>query len=122
MCCGSTFTVFDGINYLIIKYLIFTHLVNFGSSANLIDVADHVEGDFGQVVVLALQDLLEAGDGLLNGHQLAGVVREHLRNLATLNNVKDLLRASFFSIFSQERGNLLVSGVFLKVKSPPIAK
>jgi hypothetical protein len=97
-------SAFDGIN----NCDIFANLVNFGSrssprnktlilsAADLIDVADHVEGDLGQVVVLALQDLLEAGDGLLNGHQLSGVVCEHLRNLATLNNVINFLRPHFF--------------------------
>jgi len=48
---------------------------------DLVNVADHVEGHLGQVVVLALQDLLEAGDGLLDGDQFPGVVREHLRHL-----------------------------------------
>ena len=50
---------------------------------DLVDVADHVEGDLGQMVVFAVKDLLEAGDGLLNGHQLPGVVGEHLRHLHT---------------------------------------
>ena len=48
---------------------------------DLIDVADHVEGDLGQVIVLASQDVLESGDGLVNGDQLAGVVGEHLGDL-----------------------------------------
>ena len=35
----------------------------------------------GQVIVFSLEDLLEAGDGLVDGHQLAGVVGEHLSDL-----------------------------------------
>ncbi len=74
-----------------------------GSAADLIDVADHVEGDLREMVVLALQDLLEAGDGLLNGHQLAGVVREHLRNLERLKYVTDFLDANSSFLFSFPR-------------------
>ena len=44
-------------------------------------MADHVEGDLGEVVVLAAEDLLEAGDGLLHRHELARVPGEHLGNL-----------------------------------------
>ena len=35
----------------------------------------------GQVIVFSLEDLLEAGDSLVDGHQLAGVVGEHLGDL-----------------------------------------
>ena len=52
-----------------------------GLSDDLIDVADHVEGDLGQVIVLAGKDILEARDGLVNGNQLAGVVGENLSDL-----------------------------------------
>ena len=48
---------------------------------HLVNVADHVEGDLGQVIVLARHDGLEPGDGLGNGHKLAGVVGEHLGDL-----------------------------------------
>jgi len=48
---------------------------------DLIDVADHVEGDLGQVIVFASKDVLESGDGLVNGDQLAGVVGENLSDL-----------------------------------------
>ena len=48
---------------------------------DLIDVADHVEGDLGQVVILAGEDLLETSDGLVNGDKLAGVVGENLSDL-----------------------------------------
>ena len=48
---------------------------------DLIDVADHVEGNLGQVIVLASKDVLESRDGLVNGNQLAGVVGEHLSDL-----------------------------------------
>ena len=52
-----------------------------GLGGHLVDVADHVEGDLGQVIVLASQDVLESGDGLVNGDQLAGVVGENLSDL-----------------------------------------
>src|SRR5690349_22931977 len=42
----------------------------------LFDVADHVEGLLGQIVERTRQDLLEAVDGLLQGHVLAGEARE----------------------------------------------
>ena len=48
---------------------------------DLIDVSDHVEGDLGQVIVLASQDVLEASDGLVDGDKLAGVVGEDLSDL-----------------------------------------
>jgi hypothetical protein len=64
---------------------------------DLIDVADHVEGHLGQVVVLPLQNLLEPGDGLLNGDQLAGVVREHLRNLQAVQEKIILYITEFLS-------------------------
>ena len=47
----------------------------------LVDVADHVEGHLRQVIVLAVQDLLEPGDGLLDRYKLARVVGEHLGHL-----------------------------------------
>ena len=52
-----------------------------GLQSDLVDVADHVEGDLGQVIVLASQDVLEPSDGLVNGDQLAWVVGEHLSDL-----------------------------------------
>merc|ERR1719474_2630697 len=51
---------------------------------NLVNVANHVEGTLGQVVVLASKDILEARDGLGNGDKLARVVGEHLSNLEEL--------------------------------------
>ena len=48
---------------------------------HLVNVADHVEGDLGEVIVLAGQDGLEARDCLVNGDKLAGVVGEHLGDL-----------------------------------------
>ena len=58
---------------------------------HLVNVADHVEGDLGEVVVLAAEDLLEAGDGLLHRHELARVPGEHLGNLGKMGwNVKDV--------------------------------
>merc|ERR1719474_1855641 len=51
---------------------------------NLVNVANHVEGTLGQVVVLASKDILEAGDGLGNGDKLARVVGEHLSDLEGL--------------------------------------
>ena len=47
---------------------------------DLIDVADHVEGGLGQVVVLAGQDLGEAVNGLLQGDELAGETCERERS------------------------------------------
>merc|ERR1739844_41291 len=51
---------------------------------HLVNVADHVEGDLGEVVVLAGQDGLEPRDGLVNGDKFAGVVGEHLSDLERL--------------------------------------
>ena len=48
---------------------------------HLVNVADHVEGDLGEVIVLAGQDGLEARDCLVNGDKFAGVVGEHLGDL-----------------------------------------
>ena len=48
---------------------------------DLVNVSDHVEGDLGEMVILAAEDLLEAGDGLLHRHQLARVAGEHLGHL-----------------------------------------
>src|SRR3954469_180213 len=44
----------------------------------LVDRADHVEGLLGEVVVLAVEDLGEAGDRLLERHELARLARERL--------------------------------------------
>ena len=51
--------------------------------SHLINVADHVEGDLGKVIVLAGQNGLEARDCLVNGDKFARVVGE---NLSDLNN------------------------------------
>ena len=53
----------------------------------LINVADHVESNLGQMIVLALKDLLKPGDGLVDGNQLAGVVGEHLSDLGYIKFV-----------------------------------
>lgn len=45
------------------------------------NVSDHVESDFREVIVLALKDLLESGNGLFQGDQLAGVTGENLSDL-----------------------------------------
>lgn len=50
----------------------------------LINVADHVESNLRQMIVLALKDLLEPGDGLFDGNQLAGVVGENLSDLGDI--------------------------------------
>ena len=55
-----------------------------GLGHNLGDSADHVESTLGVLVVLAGQDVLEAGDGFDDGHELAGVVGEHLGHLEGL--------------------------------------
>src|SRR3712207_9521388 len=44
----------------------------------LVDVADEVERLLGQLVVLALDDLLERADGLVELHELALLARELL--------------------------------------------
>lgn len=59
----------------------FNESLKLSSFIYLVNISDHVEGDLRQVVVLAVQDLLEAGDGLVNGHKLAGIVGEHLGDL-----------------------------------------
>merc|ERR1719507_456671 len=51
---------------------------------DLVNVANHVEGTLGQVIVLAAKDFLESGDGLGNGDKLARVVGEHLSDLEGL--------------------------------------
>ena len=51
---------------------------------HLVNVANHVEGHLGKVIVLAGQDGLEARDGLVNGDKLARVVGEHLSDLEGL--------------------------------------
>ena len=48
---------------------------------DLIDVSDHVEGDLGQVIVLAGKDSLETRDGLIDGDEFARVVGEDLSDL-----------------------------------------
>src|SRR3981081_3216076 len=48
--------------------------------AGFLDRADHVERLLGQVVVLALQDLSEAADGLLHADEAALSAREALRD------------------------------------------
>ena len=52
-----------------------------GLGHDLLHMADHVEGDLGQVVVLASQDLGEALDGLLHRHKLTLLAGEHLGDL-----------------------------------------
>src|SRR4051794_12975071 len=47
---------------------------------DFLDGTDHVEGRLGQVVVLALENALERGDGVLERHKLALEAREHLRH------------------------------------------
>ena len=45
------------------------------------NISDHVESDFGQVIVFALEDLFESGDCLFKGDQLAGVTSENFGDL-----------------------------------------
>ena len=52
-----------------------------GLGSDLVNVADHVEGDLGQVIVLAGKDSLEARDGLIDGDEFARVVGEDLSDL-----------------------------------------
>src|SRR5207249_4760729 len=44
----------------------------------LVDRPDHVEGLFGEIVVLAVEDFTETADRLLQGHVFPGTVGEHL--------------------------------------------
>merc|ERR1740117_1846250 len=61
---------------------------------DLLDGADHVEGGLGQVVVLALEQALEAGDGLLERDELARLAREDLGHVEGLRHeALDLARA-----------------------------
>src|ERR1700710_2894079 len=48
----------------------------FGGLGDLVDRALHVEGALGEVVVLAVEDLAEAADGLGDRHVLAGAAGE----------------------------------------------
>src|SRR5262249_61446562 len=50
----------------------------------LVDGAAHEEGGLGEVVVLAVDDLAEAADGLLDGHVLPRTARERLRHAERL--------------------------------------
>ena len=52
------------------------------SSAHFLDAALHVEVAFGNVVVLAVEDLLEAANGFLDGDLLARCAGEDLRRTA----------------------------------------
>src|SRR5256886_2312985 len=45
---------------------------------DLVDRPDHVEGLFGEIVVLAVEDFTETADRLLQGHVFPGTVREHV--------------------------------------------
>src|SRR6478735_4869478 len=59
-----------------------------------LDPADHVEGLLGQVVVLAFDDRLERAHGVLDLHELAGDVGEHLGDVERLaEEALDLARA-----------------------------
>ena len=64
------------------------HLTLFGEGLcfgdDLRNVTDHVEGDFWQVIVFSGHDGVETGNGVLQGHQLAQVTREHLGDLERL--------------------------------------
>ena len=61
---------------------------------HVLDRARHVEGRLGQGVVRAGEDLLEGADGVLEGHELALVASEDLRDLEGLRHeTLDLTRA-----------------------------
>ena len=60
----------------------------------LFDAADHVEGVFGEVVVLAVDDRLERADRVLDLHELAGDAGEDLGDVEGLRQeALDLARA-----------------------------
>ena len=48
---------------------------------NLVNIADHVESNLGQVIVLASQDLLESRDGLGDGDKFARIAGENFSDL-----------------------------------------
>ena len=61
---------------------------------HVLDRARHVEGRLGQGVVRAREDLLEGANGVLEGHELALVASEDLRDLEGLRHeTLDLTRA-----------------------------
>ena len=47
------------------------------------------------MIVLALKDLLESGDGLFNGDQLAGVVGENLSDLGDITLKINICQSKF---------------------------
>src|SRR5580700_10163568 len=49
-----------------------------------LDAADHVERLLGEMVVLAGNDVLEAADRILQGHDFAVLAGEHLRHVEGL--------------------------------------
>src|SRR5690625_7618285 len=55
-----------------------------GLGDGLVDIADHVEGGLGQMVELAGDDALEAGDRLLQRHLAAREAGEDLRDVERL--------------------------------------
>ena len=59
------------------------------------NVTDHVEGNLGQMVVLAGENFGESRDGLFHGDELAGVASEDLGDLERLREeTLDLASAS----------------------------
>src|SRR5690625_3837588 len=50
----------------------------------LFDGTHHVEGLLGQIIVIAVQNALEAGDGVAQGHVLARGTGEHLGHVEGL--------------------------------------
>src|SRR3712207_9159656 len=49
-----------------------------------LDGADHVEGGFGEVVIVAVHNALEALDGVFQADQLAGRAGEHFGDMERL--------------------------------------
>src|SRR6185312_10021551 len=58
----------------------------FGLGDGVLDGADHVEGGFRQVVVLAVADALEALDGVFDRHQHARRAGEHFGDVEGLRH------------------------------------
>src|SRR3546814_7201990 len=54
------------------------------SSDLLIDAADHVEGGFGQVIIVAVDHRLERADRVFDRDELAGDAGEHLGDVERL--------------------------------------
>lgn len=89
---------------------------------DLFDVANHVEGTLGQVIVFTVEDGLETGDGLFERHKLASLTSEHFGNLEGLGKETLDLTCSRHGqlvlfgqlVHTQDGNNILKGFVILK--------